>query len=45
MFDYYGSAVESLRTITKYKNESLYPESEDQRDFNTLKELMKNCLG
>lgn len=39
----YEDAIASLRTITAYKNEANYPESGDARNFDFLKELMKNC--
>lgn len=39
----YEFAIESLRTVTAYKNEENYPESKEDRNFDRLKELMKNC--
>lgn len=35
--------IASLRTVTAYKNEENYPESKEDRNFDRLKELMKNC--
>jgi len=39
----YEDAIASLRTIRAYKDETNYPESEEDRNFDLLKELMKNC--
>ncbi len=41
--DMYNYAIKSLRRVGDYNSKTNYPESEEGRNFDFLKELMKNC--